>query len=125
MRFFHDRRAAPRSVSRRDLSGKSNSFNIILIIKMPRNYRIRSRGKFKNRSPSPPRQPTPPSIVNRYKNVIKNRIKIVDTLRSMPGNYYFWSQRKHVEKISFLMNAHEMSAEAAIYSYKTKHYAPT
>ena len=35
MRFFHDRRAAPRSVPRRDLSGKSNSFNIIVIIKMP------------------------------------------------------------------------------------------
>lgn len=85
---------------------------------------IRSRGRYRAPSPSPPR-PQRPSVVNRWKNVKENRVKIIKSLQDNKTiNYFYWSQAKHVAKISFLMNAHKISAEAAFYMYKEHHHSP-
>jgi len=51
----------------------------------------------------------------------KNVPLIRETLRGVSGNYYFWSQIKHVHAISDIMVKNDMAALAAIHSYKNSH----
>lgn len=73
----------------------------------------------RTRSPSPPRH-TPESVLLRYTNLKKNREEIIERMRTMNINFYFWSQQKHIDKISYIMNREEFSADAAINYYIQK-----
>lgn len=50
-------------------------------------------------------------------------VKIIKALqgRQQSINFYYWSQRKHLNQISYYMNEHKLSAEAAFYAYKNEH----
>jgi hypothetical protein len=82
---------------------------------------IRSRGRYRAPPPSPPR-PQLPSFLNRFVKLKENRAKIVKSLRSNQTiNFYAWSQRKHVDQMSYLMNVHKISPEAAFYMYREQY----
>ena len=85
---------------------------------MPRKVYFKSGGLDKD----PPRH-SRESVLLRYNNLQKNRKEIIEHMKGMNINFFMWSQQKHVDKISFIMNREEFSADAAINFYIQKYYA--
>jgi hypothetical protein len=85
--------------------------------------KIRSRGRYRNRSPSPPRPRRKSYIEKRFHIASKqDEEKIINALRVIPTiNYHYWSQRKHVNGISYFMKENQFQPEAAFYAYKNEH----